>query len=58
MNPENNNHEVRLEPLTTQSAAETPSAESAFGDAQWVAEHIEWIRSHYVSNHAMEDAAA
>lgn len=58
MNPENNNHEVRLEPLTAQRAAGNLSAETVFGDAQWVAEHIEWIRRHYVRNHATEDAAA
>lgn len=58
MNPENNNHEVRLEPRTAQAAAGAISAEPVFGDPRWVTEHIEWIRRHYGSNRATEEAAA
>jgi hypothetical protein len=54
MNPENNNHEVRLEPRTAQTAAGAFSAEPVFGDARWVAEHIEWIRRHYGRYRATE----
>jgi len=58
MNPESKNHEVRLEPRTSQTAAGTLSAEPVFGDPQWVAERLERIRRPHSNNSATEDAAA
>ena len=58
MNPENNNQDGRLEPRTTPTAAGSFPQESIFGDAQWVSEHIEWIRRHYQRDNGNGEAAA
>jgi hypothetical protein len=58
MNTDGTDNDGRLEPRTTSTAAGRFSQESVFGDAQWVAEHVEWIKRHYQRDNGNSEAAA
>jgi len=58
MSTEGTSNDGRPEPRTRPAANGGFSPDTVFGDPQWVAEHLEWIRRHYQPAKQRTEAAA
>jgi hypothetical protein len=58
MSTEGTSNDGRPEPRTRPKANGGFSPDTVFGDPQWVAEHLEWIRRHYRRDNGNSEAAA
>lgn len=58
MNTDGTDNDGRQEPRTRQTANGGFSRESVFGDADWIAEHLDWIKQHYAAGKPGGEATA